>query len=464
MVKKEELTQIVKTVQKDKGQFELLYSQIINKVYFWCYTILGNDADASDATQEAMIRIYKKLDSLEDPEMFLSWMYRLVRNNSLTYIRLHKKNDLEFLYDDSYKESFENVVKDNRKGNLPSEAYNSKEVKQVIVNLIDQLPRKQKEVITLYYLEEYKINEIAEILDYNSGSVKSRLHAGRKSLESHIKEYEEQNNVKLYSATGLVALLGILINDYYQAVISNQNLAYDKELYDAKNISNTGSTSGSTAATITGSIITTKTLIIAIVVIACISIAAIVLSNSFQNTAKTEITEIPSNHALLNNIEMYEKLKGHPYIEDITYLSFPTRTSTDVSIILKDNIDEEQIQIIFNDNELIFDKKEKDILVLVQENGIYTIVINGLETTFEIEHIDQYAPELAMVKNYGNYTQLIVKDVNHQFDYDESFVECQGKRYEISDGLKVYGVLKGQIEITLFNKEGDFIIYVYDFN
>lgn len=462
MVKKEELTQIVKTVQKDKGQFELLYSQIINKVYFWCYTILGNDADANDATQEAMIRIYNKIDSLEDPEMFLSWMYRLVRNNSLTYIRLHKKNDLEFLYDDSYKETFENVVKDNRKDNLPSEAYNSKEVKQVIVDLIDQLPRKQKEVITLYYLEEYKINEIAEILDYNSGSVKSRLHAGRKSLEAHIKKYEEQNNVKLYSTAGL-AILGILINDYYQAVISNQNLAYDKELYDTNNISNIGSTSGSATASITGSIITAKTLIIAIVVIACISIAAIVLSNSLQNTAKTEITEIPSNHALLNNIEMYEKLKGHPYIEDITYLSFPTRTSTDVLIILKDNLDEEQIQILFNDNELIFDKNEKDILVRAQENGIYTIVINGLETTVEIKHIDPNAPELVMVQNYGNYTQLIVNDELNHFDYNKSFVVCQGKRYEISDDLKVHGVLKGQIEITLFNKDGDFIIYVYDF-
>ena len=463
MVKKEELTQIVKTVQKDKGQFELLYSQIINKVYFWCYAILGNDADASDATQEAMIRIYKKIDSLEDPEMFLSWMYRLVRNNSLTYIRLHKKNDLEFLYDDSYKETFENVVKDNRKDNLPNEAYNSKEVKQVIVNLIDQLPRKQKEVITLYYLEEYKINEIAEILDYNSGSVKSRLHAGRKSLEAHIKEYEEQNNVKLYSTAGL-AILGILINDYYQAVISNQNLAYDKELYDAKNITNTGSTSGSTTSTITGSIITAKTLIIAIIVIACISIVAIMLSNSLQNTAKTEFNEIPSNHALLDNIEMYEKLKGHPYIEDITYLSFPTRTSTDVSIILKDNFDEEQIQILFNDNELLFERNNKDILVRIQENGVYTIVINGLETTFYIEHIDINAPELVMVKNYGNYTQLIVNDEYHQFDYNNSFVECQGKRYEISEDLKVHGVLEEQIEITLFNHEGDFIIYVYDFN
>ncbi|MFV0393715.1 MAG: RNA polymerase sigma factor, partial [Coprobacillaceae bacterium] len=75
MDKKEKLTQIVRIVQDDMSQFELLYSHISTKVYYWCYTVVTNESIAKDLVQESMIKIYEKLHTLDNPDAFYSWMY-----------------------------------------------------------------------------------------------------------------------------------------------------------------------------------------------------------------------------------------------------------------------------------------------------------------------------------------------------------------------------------------------------
>jgi RNA polymerase sigma factor (sigma-70 family) len=128
-----ERTQIVKEVQKDIGQFELLYSQIVNKVYYWCYTVIGNETEAKDAAQEAMIRIYKKIHTLKTPETFSSWMYILVRNVCYRYLEANRRQDKLYLDSNDFIENFELNVVDDRRDSIPNRAYDLKETKQLIV-------------------------------------------------------------------------------------------------------------------------------------------------------------------------------------------------------------------------------------------------------------------------------------------------------------------------------------------
>lgn len=139
---KVKLTQIVKEVQKDIGQFELLYSQIVNRVYYWCYTVIGNEAEAKDVAQEAMIRIYNKLHTLENPETFSSWMYILVRNVCYAFLRSRRSSDKLFLDSEEYTEDFENNLIEERIEVLPKEAYDLKATKEIVVKIIHTLPKK----------------------------------------------------------------------------------------------------------------------------------------------------------------------------------------------------------------------------------------------------------------------------------------------------------------------------------
>lgn len=90
-MKENDLDRIVKIVQADKKQFELLYSQIFNKVYFWCYTIMGNKQDAEIACQESISNIYFKIDTLKNTETINAWIYKITTSVCYSQLRNKKK-------------------------------------------------------------------------------------------------------------------------------------------------------------------------------------------------------------------------------------------------------------------------------------------------------------------------------------------------------------------------------------
>lgn len=440
-----ELTQIVKEVQKDIGQFELLYSQIINKVYFWCYTVIGNDADAKDAAQEAMIRIYKNVAKLKEPENFTSWMYVIVRNACYNYLRYHKSESKTLMNSGDFVDAFDVNVKEERKYVLPEEAYNLKEMKELVSKFVSELPRKQREAISLFYLDEFKIEEIANLLQCPVGSVKSRLHDGRKKLQEKVNDYQEENDMKLYEMV-FIPFLGLILREYRATICARQTLNYDETIYKGNSVKN-----------IYKNIVSSKIIIIS-------SLMSIVILSMivplFVNNKST--TDNYLNNGSLFNIEMYNKLKENPYIEDIVYLTFPTRTTVDVSIILKQDFSKDEIKITHGEEELSFDKKENELFVQVKENGEYTISVKNENTIFTIDRIDEYAPEFHGIINYDNYIQLMINDEQLQVNYETSFIEHEGKFYSIGNDLRVDGKFNGTVKITLFHKDGYFMKYSID--
>lgn len=476
MGRSEELTEIVIKVLKDKNQFELLYSKISNKVYFWCYTIIGNESDAKDAAQEAIIKIYNNIDELKSPGAFSSWMYRLVRNSCINYLGKHKKENSRLGDSEDYKESIENTLKDARIEHQPNQLYNLKETNSVIKELIDNLPRRQREVITLYYLEEYSINEIAEILDYNTGSIRSRLHSARKNLQSQINDYQIKNNVKLYSSAA-IPTLSVLIKEYQDDICSKQNVQYNQNTYantssagsvsggaSTTTVTSTGAAAGVSTVTIGGLTIVTTKLIILIVTIVCVCAAAVIV-DTISNTS-IDLENVNNNTSIgfpkIKEENLYKDLKEHPYIEDISYLVFPMRQSVDVKIELKDDIEEKDIEISFNNQAIFFEKKENIIYIQATQNGVYKIVIKKQDLSFKINNIDKYAPELVEVFNENGCLEFNINDELSQIDYNKSFIKYQGETYAFPKSLKIKGEFIGAIRVVLYCNDDSWIEYSLD--
>lgn len=448
MDKKDILTQIVKEVQKDRGQFESLYSLIVNKVYFWCYVIVGSEADALDASQDAMLLIYKKLNTLKNPEMFSSWMYRVVRNSCLDYLKKNNRYDSEFLHSNDYEESFESTIKDERRGSLPNEAYDLNETKKLVIKFIDNLPKKQREVITLHYLEEYKIEEIANLLDYNAGSVKSRLHAGRKNLEMQIEEYQNKNKVKLYNIA-IIPMLGFLLQEYQNEICDKQNFQFHNDLYKMNHLMRLSNLV---------EMLSTKILIIFSIVV-LVGIAGIVYSNSQEDPSKN-IDDI----SYIKDKDTYEQIEKSPYVKSIEYISFPTRTSVDVTIKLKKEVNKEDIKVLLNDEDIHFNQDGLSLIVQISENGKYNLVIKDKELLFNINVIDQYAPEVVEVQRYNNYLQLVINDEVSQIDYNASYIEHEGNKFKIDENNQVYGKFNKKFSIMIVDYNNQHIEYDIDFD
>lgn len=141
-----------------------------NLLFRICFVMLGNATDAEDAVQETIIRYFQKTPSFESAEHQKAWLITTAKNKCRDMLRFrlrHPQIDMEYLQELSSE---------------PSESG--------ILEALMSLPEKFRLVLTLYYVEEYRIEEIARIIQKTPSAVKMRMQKGRKLLEEkYRKEY-----------------------------------------------------------------------------------------------------------------------------------------------------------------------------------------------------------------------------------------------------------------------------------
>ncbi|MFV0393345.1 MAG: RNA polymerase sigma factor [Coprobacillaceae bacterium] len=437
------LTQIVRDVQKDITKFDILYQHIEKKVYFWCYTITKNRSDAEDVSQEALMLIYEKINTLKDVEYFNAWIYRIATNCCYMYLRKRKRRDKPFLEDHAFSEDIVSTIPEERIDALPKEIYDVKELKQIISGFITNLPRKQRETITLFYLEEFKVNEIAEILECNTNSVKARLHHGRKNLEKQITEYQDKNNIKLYSIP-LLTLLGPSLHSYQQEICAQHQRKSNHTKFNS-----------SETVTFMQSMISAISykLIALIVIISTAIVSIIIMFHNPENKNYNTMSEILHQSSL--NIHK----NGYNYILKIDYDSALTRYSIPITITIENTISKEDISIITNNREISFTMNNNKLLLEVHENGYYQIQVKDEILDIEINNIDADAIELIGAYNKESYLQLVLNGESNTIDYINSYITYNNKQYKINPNLTIDGDFKGKIEVTLFDNKGRFVKY-----
>jgi len=173
-----ELDLLVLTAQNGSHKAFGLLVEIHHKPLVGFAFKLGNDRElANDAVQESWIKAAKNLRKLKDPRAFKSWIYRLVRWKVLDMLR-RKSNELT---------QFEELDEESSSNVLDSEPSDNESLSIAI----KQLPKTEKQIIHLFYLDEMKLAEISLILEIPIGTVKSRLNRARNMLK---KKYQQLEN------------------------------------------------------------------------------------------------------------------------------------------------------------------------------------------------------------------------------------------------------------------------------
>ena len=141
-----------------------------NTLYRLCFVMLGNESDAEDAVQEAFIKYLQKAPQFENPDHEKAWLIIVATNQCRDILRFRKRHpqiDSEDLQELSTSSSDSGILE-----------------------ALMTLPEKFRIVLTLYYVEEYRVDEIARIIRKTPSAVKMRLQKGRKLLEElYRKEY-----------------------------------------------------------------------------------------------------------------------------------------------------------------------------------------------------------------------------------------------------------------------------------
>lgn len=164
----------------NKGAFTLLVKRWHIEFCKKAYWYTRDEEVAKDIVQDSWQIILRRLNDLNDPELFGSWAKTIVSRRAIDWLRKNKKHahlntevTQELVSDPSVKEKEQQLEK----------------LKQVI----QDLPAKQQLVIKLFYQEQLSIRSISELLKCSEGTVKSRLFTARNTLKNILKSYKDEN-------------------------------------------------------------------------------------------------------------------------------------------------------------------------------------------------------------------------------------------------------------------------------
>ena len=157
----------------------LLYDRHQLMVYRTALGIANDPDAAADLLQDVFLRLYRFAERVDPERPLEPWLYRVTTNLAYTYV---KKRHRWF----SPLEDITEWLVGNKK-QTPQYVAEMDEQSQQVHQAIASLPLQQRVVIVLYYINDLCLQEIAAILDVPEGTIKSRLHYGRKALKKHLK-------------------------------------------------------------------------------------------------------------------------------------------------------------------------------------------------------------------------------------------------------------------------------------
>lgn len=176
----------------DTRAFEELVVRYQNKVYTLAYRYMGNEDDANDMAQEALVKAFRSLKAFKGDSSFGTWLYRITTNVCLDELRKRKRTVHMISLDepvatmdgDEYDKEFAD------QSPTADIIYEQKELEAYLQANINLLKPEHKTVIVLRDVMDFTYEEIADILQTSIGTVKSRLSRGREILRKKLSDRE----------------------------------------------------------------------------------------------------------------------------------------------------------------------------------------------------------------------------------------------------------------------------------
>ncbi len=176
----------------DVNSFEKLIESHQKKVYNIAYRMMGNNEDALDAAQEALIKVYKSLGTFREESSFSTWVYRITANVCLDQLRKRNRINTVSMQNTVVLDDGEVEVQIEDNNFNPDVILEKNELRRSIVDAINHLNEDQRLVIILRDINGCSYEEIASILKCSLGTVKSRISRARNALKDLLTNEREQ--------------------------------------------------------------------------------------------------------------------------------------------------------------------------------------------------------------------------------------------------------------------------------
>lgn len=144
--------------------FDNIYEEYFDRVYYKVLSVVKNDDDAEDICQETFISVYKNLSKFREESNIYTWIYRIAINKTYDFF---KKRKLEFEINDEVLSLPEDINFDT---------------KVILEEKLKLISKKEREIVILKDIYGYKLKEIAEIKNMNLSTVKSVYYKALKDM------------------------------------------------------------------------------------------------------------------------------------------------------------------------------------------------------------------------------------------------------------------------------------------
>jgi len=148
-------------------------------LFYYLRRLAPSEADTWDLLQETWMKVFRSLRTLRDARTFPAFLYTTARNAAVSRFRLRVQDDA--------RPAAENGIA------AADCAFVTFDNAEQVHHALDKLPLLQREALTLYFLEDLSIDDIARVLEVPTGTVKSRLHYAKQAIRKIISNGESHD-------------------------------------------------------------------------------------------------------------------------------------------------------------------------------------------------------------------------------------------------------------------------------
>lgn len=160
--------------------FKKLVKNYQKPLYNHIRTIVLNHDDADDVLQNTFIKVFRNLHSFKGESKLFSWIYRIATNESLTFLQ-QKTRRFNTTNEELLQKQIEKMKAD--------EYFDGDEIQIKLQKSISLLPEKQQLVFKMKYFQEFKYEEMSELLNTSVGALKASYHHAVKKIENYINNH-----------------------------------------------------------------------------------------------------------------------------------------------------------------------------------------------------------------------------------------------------------------------------------
>lgn len=170
----------------DKKALEFLIGRYLKPVYSFIYSYFKDKDLAEDATQETFLKVWKNIHKFNPEKNFKTWIFTIAKNTSLDLLKKKRPDNFsEFQNEDAETNLLEEHLADTNP--LPLENLKSAESKKQVEEVLKKLPIKYSSLLTLYFNNDFSLQQISEILGESANTIKSRYKRAIKLLQQTFK-------------------------------------------------------------------------------------------------------------------------------------------------------------------------------------------------------------------------------------------------------------------------------------